>query len=886
MPGPTTFNPILVATRAATDRHNEWMEKHPRLQRRSKAAHLPIPGAPRTGAFLALMALLAHAHEANAAIAASLRRPHAPQRPQATGTGNGQPPAADAVASSSAASGHPVQPGFAKAPPGADRASSGRPVDISQADRPSQRVLRQTPPGAHHHRTGVVKKGHDTGTIALAEADHANGMKRADNGLHGDLPVRHGGVLAARILAAKRLLGKQAGDHEDEAFLELANIAHRKAAEHPDDQAARNLSLALLAEECAIWSEQNGGRLIHVPAETRIAAFQEAWSFTLEASPPPVFKTREQLAEDYVAANEAELTARYRQELLGLVAKSLAPLVRNADSPRSALDPKLPFIEVDISRPKLVERYKEEPEVVRAYYSQFHAYIKENLARFTTAKALSLAADAGLGRLTLEYRPEKAWIISRADRVIRRHHLLQVPNIVPRVHASHTTSLLPKGASAAIVVRMPRGEFGLIGPDGSFKRLEGPVVGANGQLLKSAVLRAFGIGFGRDRHTSERSGRCLPTDGVPCHMSDFIVKSERVDASRGTASLKQIMEGQVRKAALASFDAWKQQNYSPSALESALRAIVPFYEATHKVRNDPGYRLNLGDVAWDLATLGVTVATIGASALSVSAIRSGIAAARAMQGASAVARASAVIRSAMEGFKTSSFLLMAGRELTDFVVPVFSARDLVMATARGGKALASRSLAAAMRQLDAVVAKASDPAGLLDRLYESLYKVHHFSWAHSPAEIKAIIDKGAARPIPGTLYRGQSVTGAQDFLKSPWTIDSPAARDDYLAAIIRHSSRTGGSRGEVLSLSADEAVAKRFARGRQNGRVLAIDTTAAPSQFRTIEHIIKHDGPRLVADGKITAATLAGAIKHAGRQEEKEIFFMLGSIPDRMVRFI
>src|SRR5690606_29384817 len=141
------------------------------------------------------------------------------------------------------------------------------------------------------------------------------------------------------------------------------------------------------------------------------------------------------------------------------------------------------------------------------------------------------------------------------------------------------------------------------------------------------------------------------------------------------------------------------------------------------------------------------------------------AAARALQGASAAARASAFIRTSMEGFKTSSFLLLAGRELTDFVVPVFSAADIIKASARGGKAIAAQGLGEALRRLDAIAAKATDPAGLLDRLYKSLYRTSHFTWARSTQDIKDFIDAGASKSIPDILYRGQSVVGSKDFLK-------------------------------------------------------------------------------------------------------------------------
>ena len=61
---------------------------------------------------------------------------------------------------------------------------------------------------------------------------------------------------------------------------------------------------------------------------------------------------------------------------------------------------------------------------------------------------------------------------------------------------------------------------------------------------------------------------------------------------------------------------------------------------------------------------------------------------------------------------------------------------------------------------------------------------------------------------------------------------------------------------------------------------MRIDTQLDPENFRTIENIVKHDGPRLVESGKITAGTLSAAIKHALNQAEQEVFYVLGSIPD------
>lgn len=81
----------------------------------------------------------------------------------------------------------------------------------------------------------------------------------------------------------------------------------------------------------------------------------------------------------------------------------------------------------------------------------------------------------------------------------------------------------------------------------------------------------------------------------------------------------------------------------------------------------------------------------------------------------------------------------------------------------------------------------------------------------------------------------------------------------------------------------DSSVAIRFAKNRRNSRIFIIDAAAQPESFRTVEDILKNDGPRLVQEGKISAATLAAAIRNAFNQEESEVFYMLGSIPDALV---
>jgi hypothetical protein len=85
-----------------------------------------------------------------------------------------------------------------------------------------------------------------------------------------------------------------------------------------------------------------------------------------------------------------------------------------------------------------------------------------------------------------------------------------------------------------------------------------------------------------------------------------------------------------------------------------------------------------------------------------------------------------------------------------------------------------------------------------------------------------------------------------------------------------------------MSLSADRSVANRFSR---NGTipVFRIDTTRDPTAFRTVPDIILKDGQRLVADKRVTQATLLQAIDKVSTENEQEVFYVKGDIPPDIV---
>jgi hypothetical protein len=135
-------------------------------------------------------------------------------------------------------------------------------------------------------------------------------------------------------------------------------------------------------------------------------------------------------------------------------------------------------------------------------------------------------------------------------------------------------------------------------------------------------------------------------------------------------------------------------------------------------------------------------------------------------------------------------------------------------------------------------------------------------------------------PVPERIFRGHQGNTAQEVAQTGLQ-RAPGARlegDDYLAAIIKHTARQGGSAGEVLSLSADKAVASRFAKGR-GVPVFEVDTTQDPKAYRTIGDILLNDAERLILAKKVTRATVLKAADNIGVHQESEVFYVKGDIP-------
>ncbi|GAB7522226.1 hypothetical protein PBS_12100 [Paraburkholderia sp. 2C] len=95
--------------------------------------------------------------------------------------------------------------------------------------------------------------------------------------------------------------------------------------------------------------------------------------------------------------------------------------------------------------------------------------------------------------------------------------------------------------------------------------------------------------------------------------------------------------------------------------------------------------------------------------------------------------------------------------------------------------------------------------------------------------------------------------------------------EDRLAAILRHTSRTSGSAGEVQSFTSKLSVARRFA----DARHASVSTVqASEGMFMSAGEIIMKYGDMLVRHNKITLSTLRSAIEQFVKEGESEFFWL------------
>lgn len=802
--------------RRSSDRHNRRRHEHPR----PPAATPQHTGHQLTGILLAAMIAGAHIAEARANIQSSSHR-SANRRESDSGT----EPARNATARASLRAALP-------------------PATLPQAG--SRTALAAVPARDFQDAGGARQARSAAASLSpLAQSHHPKRLK-----LNGDLPLDRSSLIGSRVMAIGKLLGSAAENKEDEQLLEIANTIHRRAADNPNDSEAVEASKVLFREEGLIWARENGADLVGMGEEDALKIFREAWDLALNPPPAPVFKSRSQIMSEIESGRKVIRGENAERELIRAY---LDYLSRTGDRDKRPED--LFITENDLEK---VSR--------RIYYKQFYDYTKTNLRSFCTARTLETAASAGLERLLMEYRPRSAWIIKGFSYRRRGIPIRELLGAGSGIRMTHKVKL----KTPALVLQLPDGSYGFIPPSGDFQRLPRNSVDTNGMIDSGAILRAFRIDALRGRSAPTLRNiflkKRIPDD-------QFKISMKYVTAEGDTASIRDIMESKICGNILNEIEAWKEKNYDPAATELILDTLIPFSGVLKKVQDDPGYTFKIEDVVGDLLSLGLTIAIAGGAALVRASARTALA-----TGTGALSSSAALCRM-LESGKTSAYLIEAGRELTSFVVPPYSAKNLALAGTRARTSTAKEILLRALHQSDELLAVGAKSGGdTLDAIYKSLAR-NWWGGKQTPELIRAEIDARAAAPIPAVLFRGQKSTE----ITSSWGVVGKDRLDDYLAAIIKHSARAGGSAGETFSLTTDKSVALRFIKHRDQGHVLAISTVNDPENFRTIEHILKYDGPRLVKENKITRGTLAAAIRYALEEGEKEVFYLGGSIPSGWV---
>ncbi|RDH42078.1 hypothetical protein [Zooshikella ganghwensis] len=452
--------------------------------------------------------------------------------------------------------------------------------------------------------------------------------------------------------------------------------------------------------------------------------------------------------------------------------------------------------------------------------------------------------------------------------------------------------------SPSILFETKFGYFGLVRPDNSifwYDKDYNPLV--KGDPGYTSIAIALNL-KPSEKHIGWKR------DFYPVNQLSSTVEESRINQHAHLNSLKKVIEHNTSIYYQKVIRQWKTSHYQADGFELFCRAIIPFYEVIHNEIFDQDYNFEFKDIALDVADLAFTLATIGVGAVGgVKAIRAAITAAKTLQGASRVAKASAAIRTLLKSTKTSSFLRRAGKELTDFVLPVFTAKNAATTVTRAGVS-GTTSLVTRLRTVLKVSDESVDLLGpssrfvfgeatntqILDHLYSEVVNLAgkhvHVPSSITLARLKASLQEGANRSIPDTLYRGQS--GAPSGAGLPRALGAAApTTDEFLVDLIKHTSNSGGSGGKSLSLSSDASLARSVANNRPSGRVYKIDTTQNPDMFRSIEDILIEEGPRLVKEGKLPPGRLKNAIIHVySSRTEQEIFYMGGDIPAEIVEMM
>ncbi|MGF7159590.1 hypothetical protein FHS85_001209 [Rhodoligotrophos appendicifer] len=559
-------------------------------------------------------------------------------------------------------------------------------------------------------------------------------------------------ILAARAMAARQTIGSDAARSSDAAMIGHANTIHARGADAGASAAERHASQALLAREAAIWARAMSAETL--TPEDQVEGYLSLWSMALTPMTSPQFETREAIAERW---SQAHIRTVPRSEPVSGSGGELG-LYSGFGYRPARTDAEMETLR--LAHKSMLLAFGTFNGLDRAYYKQFADYIEDQGPQFSKVFAWQEAQRAGLSWADYARPVEAAWTIHRltgrwpeADDTAADARQANILSVLASSGGGGSMGAWHSDAFESVFKRPPlrapieedetgtaylykdsTGKFGLVRPDGSLHRYETSPIRADGSIDPAAIGRAMGS-FDRvvwqDLETSRRTG------------AEERVSTLLADGAANHLRLKLL--------------AWKESGYDRHGLETVLRAVVPFYGNIVDAVNDPLSKVDVQSLVIDGIDLAVTLGTAGAGILS----KPGFVAAKlGIKGLTGAAKASAILKIAVEHLATRDSAVLLGKGLADFVVPVSSVKDIVKSASSeffhhgdavlkplGAGATGGSGLAAS--EVRAYTPKDIDDIAFIDESVSDLVP------ARAPEEI---IAEGAVHPVEAPAAAGRTLT--------------------------------------------------------------------------------------------------------------------------------
>lgn len=502
----------------------------------------------------------------------------------------------------------------------------------------------------------------------------------------------------------------------------------------------------------------------------------------------------------------------------------------------------------DGSQPIITKAAKDE------YQRQFTDYIKNDLPRLCHALVRSSAVKAGIPRLYLESRPTTIWEISN----ITGRRLEWSPT---RRHVD----LVEDRAMPARLMALPNGKFVFIDPEGKLHCLDrNPFPAKDADSLRklyNVLIKHLNLnhhGYNKlsvsTKRTSNRSGS-PPTikDWAVQKCQETLVKNIRSwertndpELHSKWAEIRVVLEGMGLVALIAA-----ELVLEVAQPELAPELIPEMFAEVEEVAELAGESLAA-------KSGGLAANVFGDSMLE---LQPAVKLEEGFAGLGERAAQEEIVEAEGGVVQTSADETLEGRPL--------ECVEGVRLTGRHKRG----------QLLSCIGGGLMDAERFLNDIYSEVARPFK---AATPEEVAEYVNEQATATIPETLYRGQPASAGTS-IGSRFGEVGAEQRDDYIVALLKHSARTEG--GEHVSLTMRRLAAEQFA---ERNEILRISTNFDRANFRTTADLVKNEGPRLVASGKLRREDLVKTVDHMmrqkwGFQEEQEVFYLGGSIPGQHI---